>query len=315
MYAVICQLHNRKTFLTSLMKPNFPNLILLLVSSALLFELISLPSFVPVWIVWFFFGLTLVIAVNNLLGNPIPFLRWSFIRVLFGMKELTTNWQVGDGREQRVGDTVLKKAKKGDAADVVRVIDNFAYNSSMLINVGDKKGAILDGALQRAKPKVILELGAYVGYSATRMGQQLPTDGRLYSIEFSPKNATIARSIIDHAGLTPRVTIVVGILGDGGKTADLLEKEHGFGPGYVDFVFIDHAKEAYLPDLQLIINRGWLHKGSVVVADNIKFPGAPEYQAYMTEQEGKLWKTRAHKSFVEYQSLIPDIVLESEYQA
>jgi hypothetical protein len=73
MYAVIGQLHNRKTFLTSNMKLNIPNLILLLVSGALLFELVSLPSFVPVWIVWFFFGLTLVIAVNNLLGNPIPF--------------------------------------------------------------------------------------------------------------------------------------------------------------------------------------------------------------------------------------------------
>jgi catechol O-methyltransferase len=46
---------------------------------------------------------------------------------------------------------------------------------------------------------------------------------------------------------------------------------------------------------------------------NIKFPGAPAYQEYMNEQEGKLWATIAHKSFIEYQSLIPDIVLESVY--
>jgi catechol O-methyltransferase len=249
-----------------------------------------------------------------MLGNPIPFLRWSFILLIFGMKELTTNWQVGDGREQKVADTVKKNAIRGNAADVVRVIDNFGYTSSMLINVGDKKGAILDGALQRAKPKIILELGTYVGYSATRMAQQLPPDGHLYSIEFNAQNAIIARSIIDHAGLRPRVTVVDGSLGDGGKTIDILETKHGFGPGFVDFVFIDHAKEAYLPDLKMIMEKGWLHSGSVVVADNIKFPGAPEYQAYMNEQEGNRWQTKAHKSFVEYQSMIPDIVLESVYR-
>jgi catechol O-methyltransferase len=54
------------------------------------------------------------------------------------------------------------------------------------------------------------------------------------------------------------------------------EVRHGFAPGVVDFVFIDHAKEAYLPDLERVLERRWLHPGSVVVADNIKFPGAPE---------------------------------------
>ncbi len=88
---------------------------------------------------------------------------------------------------------------------------------------------------------------------------------------------------------------------------------HGFRPGSVDFVFIDHAKDFYLPDLKLILERRWLHRGSVVVADNIKFPGAPDYHGYMNEQEGKLWQSKAHKSFVEYQHMIPDVVLESVY--
>ncbi len=295
------------------MKLNVPNLIILIVTAVFLFGLVAVPSFVPVWLLWIVFGVTLAIAINNMLGNPVPFLRWSFLRLIFGMKELTTNWQVGDGREQKVADTVMKKAIKGNAADVVRVIDNFGYTSSLLINVGDKKGAILDGALSRANPKVILELGAYVGYSATRMAQQLPMNGHLYSVEFSPKNAAIARSIIEHAGLSSRVTVVEGFLGDGGKTAEVLETMHGFRPGSVDFVFIDHAKDFYLPDLKLILERRWLHRGSVVVADNIKFPGAPDYHGYMNEQEGKLWQSKAHKSFVEYQHMIPDVVLESVY--
>ena len=63
--------------------------------------------------------------------------------------------------------------------------------------------------------------------------------------------------------------------------------EHsGFSPGNVDFVFLDHAKEAYLPDLLRILEAGWLHPGSVVVADNVRFPGAPKYRRYMEEGWG-----------------------------
>jgi catechol O-methyltransferase len=50
-----------------------------------------------------------------------------------------------------------------------------------------------------------------------------------------------------------------------------------------------------------------------VVADNIKFPGAPDYLAYMREQEGRRYRTVDHNTHVEYQSVIPDLVLESTY--
>ena len=81
----------------------------------------------------------------------------------------------------------------------------------------------------------------------------------------------------------------------------------------VDFLFIDHDKEAYLPDLELILGEGWLREGAVVVADNVKFPGAPLYHAFMKENEGSLFRTKEHSTHVEYQTLIKDIVLESDY--
>ncbi|MGZ4510984.1 MAG: O-methyltransferase, partial [Mycobacterium sp.] len=51
----------------------------------------------------------------------------------------------------------------------------------------------------------------------------------------------------------------------------------------------------------------------IVVADNVRVPGAPKYREYMRQQQGKQWDTVEHKTHVEYQSLIPDLVLESEY--
>lgn len=246
--------------------------------------------------------------------RKIPFLRWSFWRLLFGMKRLTTEWQVGDGREERLAEYVAERAKQGDPADVIRIIDEYCYNRSILINVGDEKGAILDEAVARAAPKRILELGTYCGYSALRMAAAAP-EAEIISIEFNPANADIARRILDHAGVGERVSVVVGTLGDGGETVGTLRDSHGFGPGSVDLVFIDHDKSAYLPDLRLILEEGWLRPGALVVADNIKFPGAPEYRAYMSENEGRLWRTTEHETHVEYQSVIKDLVLVSEYLA
>ena len=286
-----------------------------LISAGMLASYVILPSWLPLphWLLWIIAVISASVAINELLGKPVPFLRWSFLRMMFGMKTLLTEWQVGDGREERVARKVLSSARRGDADDVIRFIDKFAYQDSLLINVGDKKGAILDAALKRGQPKTILELGTYVGYSAIRMARELPNDGRVFSVEFNESNAAIARRIIDHAGLSDRIQVVVGTLGDGGRTLDYLESVGGLSAGTLDFVFIDHSKDAYLSDLLLILEKGWLHLGSIVVADNIKFPGVPEYHAYMKEQQGKLWHTTEHKSFVEYQSVIPDLVLESEY--
>ena len=72
-------------------------------------------------------------------------------------------------------------------------------------------------------------------------------------------------------------------------------------------------KNAYLPDLQLIIELEWLHPGSVAVADNVKFPGAPKYRAYMKQAEGTQWRSVEHATHAEYQTLLKDIVMESDY--
>jgi len=246
-------------------------------------------------------------------GRRLPFLRWSVLRMLIGMRSLTRNWQVGDGREEALAAHVLANARPGDLGDTIRVIDDFCVTRSAMMNVGDEKGEILDRALQRASPVLLLELGTYCGYSGLRMARVMPANARLYSIEFSPANADIARRIWTHAGVGDRLTVVVGTLGDGGTTIDRLRQEFGFTEGALDFAFLDHDKEAYLPDLERVLKERWLHPGSIVVADNVKFPGAPEYRGYLQAEEGRTWSTIEHDTHVEYQSLLKDLVLESEY--
>ena len=247
------------------------------------------------------------------LKQRIPMLRWSFWRMATtGVRNLTTTGQMGDGREAAVVDYVLTNARAGDIDDVLATIDRFGYEKSILMNVGDEKGALLDAAVRRANPNLALELGTYCGYGALRIARVAPS-AKVYSIEMAEANAANARQIWAHAGVADRVTCVVGTLGDGGHTLDALAGEHGFASGALDFVFLDHAKDAYLPDLQSILARGWLHTGSIVVADNVKVPGSPKYRKYMKDHQGTLWETVEHKTHLEYQSLISDLVLESEY--
>lgn len=234
------------------------------------------------------------------------------MRTGIGIRRFNTSGQIGDGREAAAADFVEAHARPGDIDDVLTTIDRYAYEKSFLVNVGDEKGVLLDAAVRRSNPGLALELGTYCGYGALRIARAAPSS-RVVSVELAEANATVARRIWTHAGVADRVTCVVGTLGDGGRTLAVLESQHGLAPGAVDFLFIDHDKNAYLADLTSILDRRWLHPGSIVVADNVGFPGSPKYRAYMREQQGTHWQTVEHRAHVEYQKLIPDLVLESEY--
>ncbi|MFE3187395.1 O-methyltransferase [Nocardia sp. NPDC059240] len=235
------------------------------------------------------------------------------ISTVRGLGNFTRTGQFGDGREAAVRDHVIATAEQGNPGSVLEAIDKFARTRSNLVNVGDEKGLLLDAAVRRANPTLLLELGTYIGYSAVRTAHTMPTGARLISVEFSAANAEVARDIIAHAGLADRVTVVVGTIGDGGETVRRLGEEYGITAGSVDFVFVDHDKSAYLADLKTILEAGWLHPGSLVVADNMRIPGAPDYLQYMRAAEGTTWRTVEHDTHIEYQTLLKDRVLESEY--
>src|SRR5512144_2552304 len=87
------------------------------------------------------------------LKQRVPLLRWSVWRLALGGRTFARTGQFGDGRETAAAQYVESHARRGDADDVLATIDRFAYEKSMLINVGDEKGALLDAAVRRADPK------------------------------------------------------------------------------------------------------------------------------------------------------------------
>lgn len=172
-------------------------------------------------------------------------------------------------KEEQLLEFVLKNCPPNNIQLAIDTIDEFCYKHWMM-NLGPEKAQIVLAALRKlANPKILVELGGYCGYSALTFAQNTPSETQIYSVEVNEKFAGIARRILDHAGVGKKVTILVG---DVQAVQDKLK-----ALGHIDFLFIDHWKNVYLPDFKFIELLGVLHKGSVVVADNIIEPGAPDY--------------------------------------
>jgi catechol O-methyltransferase len=165
------------------------------------------------------------------------------------------------------------------------------------MNVGDKKGLLLDAELKKKAPQVVVELGAYCGYSALRIARLLPKGGHLYSIEINPLNAAIATKIIEFAGMSDRVTFIVGTVST--KIGALKEK---YGVNKIDLLFLDHLKSEYKSDLIMLENGGFIQSSSVLVGDNCLFPGCPDYVAYIRDHPQ--YVSVCHETELEY---MPDM--------
>ena len=158
------------------------------------------------------------------------------------------------------------------------------------------------------------------------IASNLPSNGKLISVEFSSENAAIAREVIEHAGLSSQVkfificiykqlriilNIVLKVIIIEGTVQTVLQnyllEVH---IPTVDMSFIDHDKAFYLPDLHYLLDNSILKAGSVVVADNILVPGAPEYREYVNSSPR--FRTVEYTSHLEYVKAVKDIVSVSE---
>ncbi|OCT98319.1 catechol O-methyltransferase isoform X2 [Xenopus laevis] len=175
-------------------------------------------------------------------------------------------------KEQRMLDFAMENAVRGDPQSVVDAIDHFCRNKEWAMNVGDEKGLILDKLVRETDPLLVLELGTYCGYSAVRIARLLKPGARILTMEMNPVHASIARQMIEFAGVNNTVEVLEG------STADFIPQlKQNYGVDTFDFVFLDHWKDKYLIDTKLLEECWLLRKGSVLLADNVVYPGIPDF--------------------------------------
>jgi catechol O-methyltransferase len=131
------------------------------------------------------------------------------------------------------------------------------------------------------------------------MASQVPNDVLIISIEINPDSAEIAHTIHKHAGVANRIKIVVG------STDNIIPHltKHYHIDSF-DFIFIDHNGAHYLRDLMLLEKFGSIKSGTMIVADNVITPGAPDYLNYVRNNLN--YKSKTYESTLEYRDDIPD---------
>lgn len=164
---------------------------------------------------------------------------------------------------------------RGNPDGILRAIDEFASTVTGLVNIGQHKGSIIVDVMGFHKPKVVVELGCYLGYSTILIASTLEKGGggHCYSVEKNPLFAAVASSLVDLAGLRNMVTFVVGT----GTVGLQRLYDQGVVTTQIGMLFLDHHKPSYTSDLKLCERHGLIGVGTVLVADNVVFPGNPPY--------------------------------------
>ena len=206
-------------------------------------------------------------------------------------------------RTLRARDYVAQHARQNDPQDVLRTLDRFAREVRFLMSVGPDKGPLIAELAGKLPGNArVLELGAYCGYSAIMIADALGPEASIVSIEIDADSVASASANVAFAGLSDQVTIV-----HGGSTDMIPTVEGPFG-----LVFLDHWKDLYRTDLQLIEAQGLLRPGSIVVADNVgKVFGAGPYLDYVRGCGHYVSENRI--ATIEYTN-VPDAVEISVYQ-
>lgn len=121
-------------------------------------------------------------------------------------------------------------------------------------------------------------MGGYVGYSCILFGDALRKAGgqRYYSLEMNPEFAAVIMALVDLAGLSDIVKVIIG------RSSESLRRlKHDFNVHHIDLLFLDHHKPSYVLDLKICEFLKLVGPGTVLAADNVIKPGNPSYLEYV----------------------------------
>lgn len=138
--------------------------------------------------------------------------------------------------------------------------DQFQKSS---ISLGPLEAGILRMFVRMQSRPRWVEVGTLTGFSALCIATVLPEDGHLWSLEKNPDIAKRAQDLLAEAGLSSKVTVVVG---DASTTLEGLRK---WGP--FDGIFIDGNKAGYLGYLDWA-ERNLAPEG-LIIGDNVFLGG------------------------------------------
>lgn len=134
---------------------------------------------------------------------------------------------------------------------------------------GHLQGRLLKMLVEMIRPKNVLEVGTFSGYSAICMAEGLGEDGRLYTFEINDEMEDFTRPWIENSAVASKIHFIIG---DANVEAPKLNV-------VFDMAFIDGDKRTYIETYETVLKL--LRPGGFILADNTLWDGHvidPHYQ-------------------------------------
>ncbi|MEO6191128.1 MAG: class I SAM-dependent methyltransferase [Saprospiraceae bacterium] len=143
---------------------------------------------------------------------------------------------------------------------VIERITNLETLAPQMLS-GVLQGRLLSTLSKLHKPKCILEIGTFTGYSALCLAEGLIENGILHTIEVDDKYDKIIDFIKSEVPLAKKIVFHKADAIPYIPTLDLS----------IDLAFIDASKKDYLKYLKII--EPYMNKGSLLISDNVLYYG------------------------------------------
>ena len=148
---------------------------------------------------------------------------------------------------------------------------------------GHLQGRLLKMLVGMIRPKNVLEVGTFSGYSALSMAEGLEDGGHLYTFEINDEQEDFTRPWIEQSPWADRITFLIG---------DAITEAPRLGVSF-DLAFIDGDKRTYRETYEMALSV--VRKGGFILADNTLWDGHVVDPYY-----GKDQQTQGIVSFNDY---------------
>ena len=138
---------------------------------------------------------------------------------------------------------------------------------------GHLQGRLLKMLVKMIRPKNILEIGTFSGYSALSMAEGLDEGGRLYTFEINDEMEDFTRPWIEGSPWADKIEFTIG---------DALQEAPKLGIEF-DLAFMDGDKRTYQDCYEMVMSI--LKPGGFILADNTLWDGHVIDHAYDNDHQ------------------------------
>lgn len=138
---------------------------------------------------------------------------------------------------------------------------------------GYLQGRVLKMLVRMIRPKNILEIGTFSGYSAICLAEGLEEGGMVYTFEINDEQEDFTRPWIEQSAVADKIRFIIG---------DAMTEAPKLGVEF-DMAFVDGDKRTYMESYEMVLSL--LRPGGFILADNTLWDGHVVDHAYDKDKQ------------------------------